>query len=106
MQWRLLLLLVLMVLVVVFSIANAEVAKFNYILGEGDVSLALIIIVSALVGAVAAIASNVSTQIRLKHALDERDRQIREMKHDNTELSDELEARRAKRRQRNRRNQG
>ena len=106
MQWRLILFLALMVLVVVFSIANAETVAFNYIFGEGDISLALVIIISALVGAVAAAVSNLSSQVKLRNALHEKDRQLRDMDRDNHELSDELEVRRVKRRHRDRPNQG
>ena len=105
MQWRLLLFLALMVLVVVFSIANAEIVAFNYIFGEGGISLALVIIISALIGAVAAIVSNLSSQVKLRNALHEKDRQLREMDRDNHELSDELEVRRVKRRHKDRRDQ-
>ena len=106
MQWRLILFLALMVLVVVFSIANAETVAFDYIFGEGEISLALVIIISALVGAVAAAVSSLSSQIKLRNDLHEKDRQLREMNRDNHELSDELEVRRAKRRHKDRRNEG
>ena len=106
MQWRLLIFLTLMVLVVIFSIANAEMVKFNYLAGEGELSLALIIIISALIGAVAAIASNLSSQARLRNALHEKDEELRALNRNNTELTDELEDRRARRRRENGRNEG
>jgi uncharacterized integral membrane protein len=106
MQWRLLLFLTLMVLVVVFSIANAAPVPFHYLVGEGSLSLALIIIISALIGAVAGVLSNLSSQIKLQNALHDKDKQLRELNRDKTELNDELEARRVKRRKKGWRNRG
>lgn len=106
MQWRLLLFLLIMVLVVVFSIANAEPVKFNYLLGRGTLSLALIIIISTLVGAIAAFVSNLGSYLRLRNALYEKDKQLRALGQDNSELHDELGERRARRRKKKRRNEG
>lgn len=78
MQWRLILTLILMVLVVIFSLANAAAVPFNYLIGKKDVSLSLIIIISALIGAIAAVIAGLSNQLKLSRELEEKNQQIRQ----------------------------
>jgi uncharacterized integral membrane protein len=95
MQWRLILVLVLMVLVVVFSLANAAVVNFYYFPGRhAQVSLALIIIISALVGAIVAAAAGLGYQHRLKQRIAEQEGQLRELNREKEELSDDVRAQR------------
>ncbi len=89
MQWRLILTLGLMVIVVIFTLANAHVVRFNYIINESDVSLALVIIVSALIGSIAGVVASLSSQLRLKQQLVEKEQKIRTAKREQTNLTDE-----------------
>lgn len=92
MQWRLILTLSLMVIVVIFSLANADVVDFKYIVGRSEVSLALVIIVSALIGAIAGVVASLSSQLRLKQQLVEKEQKLRALKREKTSLTDEQEA--------------
>ncbi len=91
MQWRLILTLGLMVVVVIFSLANADVVDFNYIIGSSKVSLALVIIVSALLGSIAGVVASLSSLLRLKQQLAEKEQQLRAAKREKTDLTDEQE---------------
>ncbi len=106
MQARLIFTLVLMVVVVIFSLANADPVPFNYLFGLGEISLALIIIVAALIGAIAGVLSNLSSQLQLRNELNDKERQLRELSRDKNSLVDEVEAQRIKKKRRNRRDQG
>jgi len=91
----LILILVLMVAVVVFSLANAAVVPFHYFPGrEAQVSLALIIIVSALAGAIGAVVAGLSAQHKLSLKINEQEQQLRELGRDKAELVDDVRAQR------------
>jgi lipopolysaccharide assembly protein A len=98
MEWRLILILVLMVVVVIFSLANAGPVEFNFLFGEREISLALIITISALVGAVAAVIAGLSSQLRLRHQLHEKERQMRELTKEKTDLAGDVRAQRLNKR--------
>lgn len=91
MQWRLILTLVLMVVVVIFSLANATAVPFSYLFGKKEISLALIIILSALTGAIAGVVASLSSQIQLRRKLQERERFIRDLQRQKGELAEEME---------------
>jgi len=65
-----------MVLVVIFSLTNAAPVKV-YFFGEQEISLALIIIVSALAGAIAGILAGLGRRIKLNRLLEEKEVNIR-----------------------------
>ena len=95
MQWRLILTLILMVVVVVFSLANAAAVPFHYFPGrQSEVSLALIMILSALVGAIAGTAAGLSSQIKLRQKLQDREHQLRELGRQKSELADDVRTQR------------
>lgn len=95
MQWRLILILVLMVAVVVFSLANATVVPFYYFPGlKAHVSLALIIIISALVGAITAVVAGLSSQHKLKQKIHEQAEQLRELSREKADLTGDVRAQR------------
>src|SRR3989304_10375449 len=99
MQWRLILLLCVFVIVVIFSLANSTVVSFQYFPGQvKQVSLALIIIVAALVGAIAGVIAGFSSQLRLRQQLQEKERQLRDLTRDNAGLADDVRAQRSNRR--------
>ena len=94
MQWRLILTLFLMVLVVIFSLANAKAVPFYYLPGQvREVSLALIIIISALVGAIAGVAASLGSILRLRHQVQEQDERLRELGRDKAQLADDDQTR-------------
>lgn len=76
MQWRLIFTLILMVLVVIFSLTNAAPVKV-YFFGEQKISLALIIIVSALAGAIAGVLAGLGRQIKLNRLIEENEAKLR-----------------------------
>ncbi len=95
MQWRLILTLALMVVVVLFSLANAAVVPFHYFIGmEAKVSLALIMIISALVGAIAGVVASLGSQLRLRQKIHEQEQQLRELGRDKAALADDLKTER------------
>lgn len=100
MQWRLILTLLLMVIVVIFSLANAEAVDFKYVIGEKPISLALIIIVSALIGTIAGVVAGLSSLFKLRQQLLDKDHQLRDLKKDNQGLSDEAKVNKEQRRPR------
>ena len=80
MQWRLIFTLILMVLVVIFSLANAAPVPFNYLINKTDISLALVIILSALIGALAGVVSGLGRQLKLKRQIDDQEVAIRKLR--------------------------
>ena len=95
MQWRLILILVLMVAVVVFSLANAEPVPFHYFPGgQAEVSLALIIIISALVGAIGAAIAGLSSQHKLNQKIYEQEQELRGLGREKADLADDVKAQR------------
>lgn len=90
MQWRLIFTLILMVLVVIFSLANSASVPFNYLIHEKEISLALIIFISALVGAIAGVVAGLGNQFRLSRELEEREQLIRKLQRQADELKSGL----------------
>lgn len=100
MQWRLILTLALMVIVVIFSLANADAVQFNYIVGSKPLSLALIIIISALIGSIAGVVAGLGSLFKLRQQLSDKDHRLRDLKKDNQGLSDETKVNKEQRRPR------
>ncbi|MDP1809708.1 MAG: LapA family protein [Actinomycetota bacterium] len=89
------LILVLMVAVVVFSLANAAPVPFHYFVGrQAKVSLALIIIISALAGAIGAVIAGLSSQRKLNQKIYEQEQQLRGLGREKAELADDVKAQR------------
>lgn len=81
MQRRLIFTMILMVIVVIFSLANAAPVKFTYFFGKKiEISLSLIIILSALLGAIAAAAAGLGRQFKLSREIGEKENQLNELK--------------------------
>ena len=76
MQWRLVVTLIVLVVVVLFSLSNAATVNFNYIFGSVEISLALIIILSALLGVILSALAGLSREIRLRRLINEKERSI------------------------------
>lgn len=92
-----------MVVVVIFSLANASVVTFYYLPGKhSEVSLALIMIISALVGAIAGVVASLSSQIKLRQKIGEQEQQLRDLHRDKTDLTGDVRAQRLNQRRPNR----
>lgn len=95
--------LVLMVVVVIFSLANAAAVPFHYFPGkETPVSLALIIIIAALAGAIAGVVTSLSSQIKLRQKITEQEQQLRDLQREKTDLTGDVRAQRLNQRRPNR----
>lgn len=92
MQWRLIFTLILMVIVVIFSLANSAAVPFSYILGKKEISLALIIILSALVGAIAGVVAGLSKQFRIGRELEEKELLTKKLQRQVDDLKNETGA--------------
>lgn len=58
--------LIFVLVIVLFSVYNAELIKVSYIFGTAKVSLALVIVISALFGAIGAAVAGFGPQRRLR----------------------------------------
>ncbi len=79
MQWRLVVTLIVLVVVVLFSLSNAAAVRFNFIIGSTEISLALVIILSALLGAILSAFAGLGRQVKLRRLINEKERNIREL---------------------------
>lgn len=90
MQRRLIFTMILMVIVVIFSLANSAPVKFTYFIGKKiEISLALIIIISALIGAIAAAVTGLGRQFKLSREIGEKENQLKDLNRRLTELTGE-----------------
>jgi len=79
MQWRLVVTLIVLVVVVLFSLLNAAIVNFNYIFGSTEISLALVIILSALLGVILSALAGLGRQLKLRSLVIELERKVREL---------------------------
>ncbi len=79
MQWRLVVTLIVLIVVVLFSLTNAATVEINYLFGSSKISLALVIILSALLGAIFSALAGLGKQLRFRRSVNEKDRKIREL---------------------------
>lgn len=82
MQWRTLLGIVLALIVSVFAVANVHSEAINYVFGVAYVPLVLIILGSALLGALAVGIPGIMGRIRLKNENRRMRRELDRLEHD------------------------
>ncbi|MDO8886720.1 LapA family protein [Candidatus Oleimmundimicrobium sp.] len=95
MQWILILILILILGVTLFAIENVAIISISYLFGQANVSLALVIVVSVIVGAVLGILASlqsiwkVKAQLRgQKKELNDLKKEIQESKETEPEVTD------------------
>lgn len=90
-MWVLVTLLFLMVIVVIFSLQNAQPVEFSFLFGRSELSLALIITLSALIGAIAGIVAALSQHLTMRRRLAEAEGKTRKLKAEVAEMAGKLE---------------
>jgi len=95
MQWILILILILILGVTLFAIENVAIISISYLFGQTNVSLALVIVVSVIVGAVLGILASLQSiwkaKVRLKQQkkeLNDLENEIQESKEMEPEITD------------------
>lgn len=89
-MWVLVTLLVLMVLVVIFSLQNAQLVEFSFLIGQSQLSLALIIALSALIGAIAGVVAALGQHMALRRRLAEAEEKVRRLRTELAETGEKL----------------
>jgi len=77
--WNIWLALILMLVIVLFSVQNAQFVVFSYLLGSVRLPLALIIICSAIIGALPATLAGVGRRYELLRELANQRNRIKEL---------------------------
>lgn len=91
MGWRFVLSLVFAVIVALFAIQNAEAVPINFIAWKVSVSQALIILVSAVVGAVIVMLLSLIKQIRMGSNIRSEKKTVSSLQTENIELRNKLD---------------
>ena len=98
MGWRFILSLIFSVIVALFAIANSGVQRINFIFAQYDVSMAIVILVSAICGAVIVLLLSIIKSIKLKFKISSLEKTVGELKKDKekaaakiTELEQKIE---------------
>ena len=86
-QWGLILAFIFALIVAVFSVINVNDVQVHYLFGVGHWPLILVILVSAVLGAIIVGGPGIVRLIQLQHSLRQADRRIREL--EKTEVSGE-----------------
>ena len=91
MQGTLLLSLILAVFVAIFAVQNSAPVTISFLLLNIQVSQALIIILSAAIGAILSLLLGLIKQFSLKRTVKERDKRIKNLKSEISSLNESLE---------------
>ncbi len=95
MGWRFILSLAFAVIIALFAIANAGSVKVNFIVAVYEVSQAIVILVSAIAGALVATLLSLVKRVQQNYKINNQSKKITELEHDKEALSKkyaELEA--------------
>ncbi|WP_417202604.1 lipopolysaccharide assembly protein LapA domain-containing protein [Acetoanaerobium sticklandii] len=79
MQAKFIFSLILAVLVAIFAIQNSAAVPVNFIVYHLEISQALIILISAIIGAIIAFSLGLMKQFNMNKAIKEKDKQIRNL---------------------------
>jgi len=80
MQWILILILILILGVTLFAIENVAIISISYLFGQTNVSLALVIVVSVIVGAVLGILASLQSIWKAKARLRQQKKELSDLK--------------------------
>ncbi len=70
-MWSSLVVLIFIFIVALFSVYNADFVLVSYIFGTARVRLALVIVISALVGALVVVISSFTSQVQMRRVIAE-----------------------------------
>lgn len=90
MQLGFILSLIFAIFITVFAIANHDPIEINFIIAKGEYSLALVIFISAALGAIIVTLLGLVRQIKMTLNIKESKKKINELTEKNTSLSEEL----------------
>ena len=91
MDWRFIISLLLAIVVAVFAIQNAEAVNIAFFSLEISVSQALVILISAVAGAITVMFLSIVRWIRYKSQIKTLNRQINTLENENTMIKNKLE---------------
>lgn len=86
MQWKFIVSLFLAVFVTIFALQNSDPVSVRFFISTTEMSQALIIILSAVVGAIIALYLGLVKQLSLSKTIKEKDNKIRNLETDISEL--------------------
>ncbi len=82
MQWILILILILILGVTLFAIENVAIISISYLFGQTNVSLALVIVVSVIVGAVLGILASLQSIWKAKVCLRQQKKELNDLENE------------------------
>ena len=91
MSWKFVLSLIFALIVAVFAIQNATAVEVNFLAWEVSISQALIILMSAIFGAIAVLLLSLMKQIKLKANIRSDKKTITSLKNENQPLKGNVE---------------
>lgn len=91
MQWKFVISLILAIFVAIFAIQNSEPVPVNFFVSEMLISQALVILLSAVVGAIIAFSLGLVKQFNMSKNLKGRNKRVSELEAENASLQLEVE---------------
>ena len=91
MQWKFVISLILSIFVAIFAIQNSEPVPVNFFVSEMLISQALVILLSAVLGAIIAFSLGLVKQFNMSKNLKGRNKRISELEVENSSLKLEVE---------------
>lgn len=91
MQWKFVISLILAIFVAIFAIQNSEPVAVNFFVSEMLISQALVILLSAVLGAIIAFSLGLVKQFNMSKNLKGRNKRISELEAENSSLQLEVE---------------
>lgn len=91
MTWRFIVSLLFAILVSLFAIQNSSVVPINFFFAEFNVSQALVILISVVIGSIIIMLLEVIRRIKLNHKIKGLNKTIQELEEQNSQLKQKVE---------------